>query len=270
MNKLKIAALLAIAGMGISTSAQAFTYSTGDVLIGFRSTNSGITNDYLIDIGQSLFTTAAANGGHVVVGTFGTDLSSVSSFDPSWFTDGTTVWGIAGGNLSGDTARTLYVGYGENTANPTPGTSYNGRTSTAQNTTQGLFNTVGNNAASGNGTVGSAVGNTGTTNLTLNGFAFQAGATATSWNGQENKGNGFGQFAGFDSAIGVGSTGNSIDLYKIAPTVGAAPVLMGTFNVDSTGTITFNSPVPEPSALTALAGGIGLLGFLRRRRSVIA
>jgi hypothetical protein len=48
--------------------------------------------------------------------------------------------------------------------------------------------------------------------------------------------------------------------------------LEGVFNVNSSGVITYTQaiPVPEPSALAALAGGAALLGLIRRRRAVVA
>lgn len=278
MNKLRIAVLLALAGTGVCTSAQAATYTAGDVLIGFRSTSGGITKDYLIDIGQSLFTQAASNGGTVTIGNFGTDLAT---FDPNWFTDGTTRWGVAGGTLSGDASSTLYAGIAEVT-NHTPYTgatvpaSYKGRISGAQNSTIGLFNTVGNNFT--NGTVVSGdttVGDTGGFGFPLVGVQMQnaGGAGSASWNGQDTKtaGSAFSVFIGFDGTPGSGSLGNSLDFFQIPATSGAAPTYEGTFSVNSSGTISFTTgAVPEPSTLTALAGGIGLLGFFRRRRPVTA
>ncbi|MDR3401061.1 MAG: PEP-CTERM sorting domain-containing protein [Chthoniobacter sp.] len=269
MNKLKIAALLALAGTGIFTqTAQAVTYTQGDVLIGFRSSNSSITTDYLIDVGQSLFSRAAANGGSITIGNFGTDLSS---FDPTWFTDGTTLWGVGGANLTGDNSRTLYAGYAQNSLNPTPGTSYNGQTNSASTTQQGRYNTVGTLFQQGTAATGSPVGDDGSFGYTGLQVQLQNSGNASSWASQVNfsTGVGFQHFVGFEGGVGAGSLGDGIDYYKINPSP-STPSLQGTFSVDSTGTITFSTPVPEPSTLAALIGGAGFLGLIRRRRTALA
>jgi hypothetical protein len=144
-----------------------------------------------------------------------------------------------------------------------------------------MITTIGsafNSGADDNTNNGITSGDTGGFNYPLVGWDLQnAGAQgSTSWFGQSNAttGVGFSQFTGFEGTIGTSSFGDSLDLYQIAPSINGAntAVLEGVFNVNSSGVITYTQaiPVPEPSALAALAGGAALLGLIRRRRAVVA
>ena len=283
MKRLQLAVFLALAGLGLSTqSAHAgtpgsFVYASGDVLIGFRSTNSGVSTDYLIDVNNAIVNTPA--GTTVTIGNFSSDLSGF--FDANWFTDGTSRWGVIGNTLTGDSINTLYVGAAQTSASPTPASgidsSYFGRP--AQGGTGSSVNTIGTNFT--NGTVDNA-NNTSTVggggSYPVVGWDLQnAGAQGSvSWFGQADAttGKGFSQFVGFEGTVSSTSNGDSLDFYKIPQSASGAntAVLEGVFNVASTGVITYTQaiPVPEPSALAALAGGAALLGMIRRRRAVVA
>jgi len=281
MKKFSLAVYLALAGSGfLAPTAKAGTYQTGDVEIGFVSTSGSVTEDYYIDIGQSLFANAALHGGTVTIGNFSTDLSN---FDSTWATDGTVYWGVAGNAISGDNSKTLYAGFAETTSGgyPTvkPGSSYNGAASGTQQTRQGSISGPGAGYNTGGSLIAqSSVGDDQGYNFT--GYVGQMLEVASSSNPQSWRqgvgtptGSGFGVWAGFNGNInftGSPSAGTSLDYYQIQTL--SSPVYEGTFNISSTGTITFStSPVPEPSALTALVGGVGLLlGCIRRRRSVTA
>jgi hypothetical protein len=63
------------------------------------------------------------------------------------------------------------------------------------------------------------------------------------------------------------SAGVSLAMYKYV--AGSAPVEQGVFTLTPSGGLTYNG-VPEPSTLSALAGGVALLGLIRRRRAVVA
>jgi hypothetical protein len=96
MKKLNLAVLLVLAGTGVATqSAKALTYTPGDLFIGFRNSTAGVTQDYLIDVGQaSLYTQNNGSSFTLSIGATGTDLSS--AFGGAWFTGGKTFWGVIG------------------------------------------------------------------------------------------------------------------------------------------------------------------------------
>jgi len=287
MKKIQLAVFLALAGTGLytQTAHAQFTYDSadGDILIGFRSTSSSVTTDYVIDIGHTLFADAAATGS-VNIGTFGTDLAKM---DPNWFTDGSTKWGVFGGAQDADAdGGTLYAGIADTAAHSpyTVGTlpsSYASRGSSDQTGTESLFFTVGGNAE--NNTVKSStptVGSTGSTYVLPTQVQLQVAGSASGTNpsyfGQllQTPGQAFSQFVGFEGTVND-PFGSHLDFFQINPTDdagGPTPNMYeGTFSITSDGTINFSTtPVPEPSVLTALAGGLGLLCFIRRRRSVMA
>jgi hypothetical protein len=67
----------------------------------------------------------------------------------------------------------------------------------------------------------------------------------------------------------VSSSANvSFALYKYA--AGASPVEEGFFTLTPSGGLTYLNEIPEPSTLSALAGGVAVLGLIRRRRAVAA
>lgn len=267
MKKIHLAILLALAGAGLATqSAQAqLSYTPGDLFIGFRNTASGTANDYLVDIGSATLYTQHM-GSTFTVGNFAADLSSSSGFGTTWLSGGKTNWGVIGAELSGDPMSTLYVGHRENPfgAPSNPGTTYNRDSTGNQNGTLSNEQTMKNDyQSSGTATVNNSAG------------TFQPVSDPSSWAAFSSTTPSFGQYSGFESAINGSTTaGHALDLFQIAPddaTPGTLPPLYeGRFVIDNTGTITFTSAVPEPSTLTALAGGLGLLVFLRRRRAVTA
>jgi len=285
MNKMKLAVVLALAGTGFyAQSASAFTYDSqnGDILIGFRSTSGSITTDYLIDVGHTLFADAAAAPGQTLtIGNFGADLAR---FDANWFTDGTTRWGVIADAQAADAdGSTLYAGISETAANhpftsASLPTSYRPVTSNTQSGIISSYDTVGGNAQNGGAVV--APGNSsvvgGGSYVPAAQVQLQNAGNSASYFSVQNPSSGvsFGQFTStaFEGAVGT-TYGNNLDFIQINPSDSTAATpgsfYKGTFSIDSTGTITYGptSAVPEPSTFAALAGGLSLLGFIRRRRA---
>lgn len=268
MKKINLAALLAIVGAGVAAqSAHAdLSYTPGDLFIGFRNTGSGITQDYLVDIGQaSLYTQNNGSTFTLSIGSTAADLSSI--FGSTWQTGGKTNWGVIGAEESGDPLATLYVGKKEATFGVFPtatGTTY--LRDTTGNQTGYLSNeqSMRIDYTGGTATGNSAVGTFQQTSDTASWAAFSPSPS-------------FGNYSAFESTInGTTTAGHALDLFKIAPddaTPGTqAPVYEGRFVISNDGTITYTSAgaVPEPSTLVALAGGAGLLGLVRRRRTAVA
>jgi len=271
MKKIKFAALLLCAGAGYFTqSAQAqqtFSngYNAGDLLIGFRD-SAASTVDYLIDVGPvSTFLNASSPFVISGLGSTGSNLSAVFSSDSAgWYSSGLASWGVAGDVTKGNGAVVLYAGSPTAPGSISSNSTYAPNASGTQNQTAGYINEVGNDYASGayssySGNIPAIQESTGDTN---------------SWAAVVAAGGGsFNQFSGFE-----GVTPAALNLYQIFPTSKSnglgtpGTTYEGQFTIASNGAITYTpvGAVPEPSALTALAGGAGLLGLIRRRRAVVA
>jgi hypothetical protein len=266
MNKFNLAALLVLTGAGIATqSAQAsLSYTQGDILIGFRATGgTGSTLNYVIDVGQSIF--SLAPGATVDLGNYGADLSGTSTgFGANWFSRNQVKWGVFGSTGSGDIASTLYAGAQEIPVG-TLATGYPTDTSANQNTTLSAIN----QAAARYANFGNAANASNAT--------FQNTSDSNHYSQFLSGGFWFGPFSSsaFESTMNINGTSittKAIDLFRETPDNATPGTLtgtyVGTFSIDSTGDITFTKAVPEPSTLTALAGGAALLGLVRRRRPV--
>jgi len=268
MKKINLAALLAIVGAGVAAqSAHAdLSYTPGDLFIGFRNTAAGITQDYLVDIGQaSLYTKNDGSSFTLSIGDTNSDLSAI--FGSTWQTGGKTNWGVIGAEESGDPLATLYVGKKEAVFGTFPtatGNTYLRDSTGNQSSYLGNEQSMRIDYTSGTATGNSAVG------------TFQQTSDTASW-AAFSQSPSFGEYAAFESAINGSTTaGHALDLFTIAPddaTPGTQnPVYQGRFVISNTGTITYTSAgaVPEPSTLVALAGGAALMGLIRRRRVAVA
>jgi hypothetical protein len=275
MNKIKFAVLLALAGAGLATSAKAqtLTYNSGDLLIGFRNTTS-TANDYLVDIGSaSLYT--QQNGATFTLSIGDTNGALNSAFGTTgvggWLAGNRTVWGV-----TGDVSATsiLYAGKKETTFGTFPVSTATGNyardLSGNQSTTASNINTTGANF---NGQTASSFSSVGLIESTSNSSSWVANGVLNSG----SPGVAFGQWTtgnAFESAINASTTaGHALDLFQALPNdagTGGAPTYEGRFVIATDGSITFTSAVPEPSTLAALAGGVSLLGLIRRRRAVVA
>lgn len=269
MKKIKFAALLALVGAGVAAqSAHAdLSYTPGDLFIGFRNTGAGITQDYLVNIGQSSLYTKN-DGSSFVLSIGGTAADLSTAFGSTWLTGGKTNWGVIGAEAPSDPFATLYVGKKEATFGTFPtatGSSYLRDSTGNQTGYLTLEQTMRGDYQSGTATANSAVG------------TFQSLTDSNAW-ASFSASPSFGNFLVFESAINGSTTaGHALDLFMLKPddsTPGTlAPTYEGRFVIDNSGTITYfsaGSAVPEPSTLAALAGGAGLLGLIRRRRAVVA
>lgn len=263
MKKINLAALLVLAGMGwTAQSAHALTYTAGDLLIGFRNTGGSVTQDYVIDLGNvSQFT--QMNGATFTLSVGDTLGNLTSIFGATPFTN--TKWGV-----TGELSSTLYAGKNESPFGTFP-------TSTTTGNYQRNLSATQDSIASNIDTAGGYYATlTAAPNTTVG--AIQSIANGSSW-ASFMSGSAFGQWglSAFEPTISATtSAGHALDLFRINPDDTAtngtlAPTYVGRFLVDtSTGNITFTAAVPEPSTLTALAGGAALLGLVRRRRAVTA
>ncbi|HEY3900012.1 MAG TPA: PEP-CTERM sorting domain-containing protein [Chthoniobacter sp.] len=270
MKKIILASAVAVAAAGLFTpSAHALTYTEGDLFIGFYDSAVSPTTDYMIDVGQaSLYTKNNGSSFTVLTSSNGSNLSTIYAGDGGaggWYANGNTVWGVVGGPTSTDLGNTLYA----STATDNLPASFSPNT----NTNQGGFYTSKIGTAAGdfltNGT--SYNGTNGTTQLTSDTNSFAAkGFNASVPFGFANS------FSGDINNDGAGAE-TQLALFQVIPTnepgfPSGGVINEGTFTIDSTGTVTYQSAgsVPEPSTFGCLAGGLGLLGLLRRRRALAA
>jgi hypothetical protein len=262
MKKLHIVALLALAGVGVfapGAQAATTTYNTDDLFLGFRQDGNS-TADILIDLGPSFnfrdgLTTGSLNS------IIGTGLGSLltANFGNTWFTDGTVHWGIVG-TSGGSLITTNGVQEFPNTLYISNPETNSGAPTANINATQAL-------ATSAITTMkGQWVGLTTSSGL-LNGLVQTPGSTT--WSGEAAASfNDNTQFSAFEGIVGS----STLDLYRLTRTSSssAADGNKGFFTIDSTGQVSYNTAVPEPTAITML-GGAGMLFLARRRRkSVVA
>jgi hypothetical protein len=278
-TQFKTGMLALVCGALYAPMAQA-AYTTGDLLLAFRSTNS-TANTFVVDIGQAS-TYRDSTGTINVTGNLGSTLNAglTAAFGSSWNTDNGLYMGILGGSqtaLTGDgTGNVSYVGKvgtGVST-DATYGTIPGGsRTGMATNILD--FS----NNASGNGSFNTFVSNAANSaNVSLGG---NAAVIATSNNNDYTDYINTGYYtalplAGPELLVANGLTGSKLDLFRIlgnvtgatdAPSGNGVSQFQGSFSINSSGAVSFDSGVtaaPEPSRFVLL--GLGLSGCLLRRR----
>lgn len=257
-------AILALTGVSLAaTSANAQFYSQGDLLLGFRDTNT--TSDYLIDLGPaSAFdgyasSNAIGTSETLSVGNISADLASV--FGAGWATDANLYWGVAG--VGPSSTSLLYAGVEEPSAN-TLSTPLTENTNSTQGGAGTKINNVGNQADTFD------TPSTNATDAVIQGSS-EASRWATYMPGGSNSG-GASAFAYFQTTFEgnspSGITSTTLDLYKVPtgnPTNHIAGQYDGSFDVNSNGTVTF-SVVPEPSTVATMVLGAGVLLFAGSRR----
>ncbi len=276
LTKRTIPGLIAlVCGASYAPLAQA-AYTTGDLLLAFRSTNA-TANTFVVDIGQaSLYRDSTSTID--VTGALGATLAAglQAAFGAGWASDtGLTMGVIAAGRpLSGDgSQRAAYVG--------ASGTTYSTLASGELGNLQlNILNTTDN--AFGNGSFSTFVANgANAANVSLGG---NAAVIATSL---DNDYAGYAGLASYFDALPSGGneltvvngfSGSKLDLYRIlqstagatdAPSAAFVPQYQGSFSISNTGAVSFTSDVaaaPEPSRVILLGLGLGGL-FLRRRRA---
>jgi hypothetical protein len=255
-------ALLALAGstFGITslTAATVTAPVSGDLFLAFRASGgTGGSTSYLVNLGQaSQFANAAPDSTITLssIGNIGADL--VATYGAGWNTRADLFWGIFGATDSVNP--TLYASQEQSGTDATawPQLTQQARTSVKTeifSVTSGVNGYLGSDATA-NSPVGVLQANSGQASS----YNFQVTGGATDFGSQS-------QWSSIEGDFGDGVANTTLDLYRLrnaSPTVS----LLGSFNLDNSGNLTFTA-VPEPSA--ALLGALRtiLLVTNRRRRA---
>ena len=276
---------LVVAGISaVAFPANAATIVNGDLLLGFRVTGGvGVGTDLIVNVGP----TGVAGGNATVyrdanasipsVVDLGAELTAI--YGASWADRGDLSWGVIGvrsasstgggngtnGNVPG---RSPFIGIAQSTS--TPGVQSSAEplldSGTSRATTSNLINGINVQFAGGSDTgVGSAEAIY-LASTTLGGYTEQQAAF-------------FGLPGGTETSNASGIDNSGLDLYwilnsntgaldnglAVTSDVGTG-VYQGSFQINSSGVVSFNTaaPIPEPSR--ALLGGLGLVALIFRRR----
>lgn len=277
-------AVLALAGsIAAAGSAHAATYNDGDLLLGFRASSGpqGTTVDYVIDIGPvSLYrdatsdfvlNTKAGAGSATGIGNIGLDLTA--NFGANWSSNANILWGVIGVTKSAsgvDTANTEYASRAETTFG-TLATAWSRRGAIAQSSTTTDIGTLATDYKSYSVTANSPSGVLEDHNLSASGNYWASWMTGGSNFNRE--GSTFNFYDGsLEGSFANGASNTALDLFRMTVnTAGGPGTYLGTFTTDSSGNITYHTAnIPEPASLTMLGLGVGFLGCVRRRRTVVA
>ncbi len=263
MKHCKMAVLSAVAAgslAGLDASAQ-FSYTQGDLLLGFRNPGSG--NDMVVDIGSAANLVAAATSGGgstSISGTYYTGSQFTASglnFNNLYFsvfgdTSGNTLWATAASTLNEHSAYSQVIAAGQFEAIATGASDYPGYYAA--------------NAAN-------------SANVTIMPNSFNLGTDLSYTQGIIDPNTGLGTFgyfpvaneantyAGFSSGSGYAA----VNLYQLNPAANGTPgTQLGYFELTPDGTMTFNlgvAPVPEPTTLAMLGTGLLALTAVRRMKN---
>lgn len=276
------ASLLALAGAAfipLQASAQVpVVYNPDDLILAFRTTGASTpaASDYLVNLGPASYFTGSAAGSHISLN-LALDLGNIQAdlvglFGANWFNRADLFWSISGTSGStasgGDPLRTLYASREEDTVGlqSTPWTRAN---TSAQAAPTNKLASLGAAFAADAG-----IPNLSTANSDV--AIIQAISAANSYASFQGGGSSFSYFSPtIEGDFGSGADGTALDVYRLAPAVGAAigtgGDFVGSFNIDSSAQLTFNAAVvPEPGSAAFVAISAGLLGIIRRRPSAVA
>ena len=266
-------ALTALAAVAFTaTNASALTYTSGDLLLGFRS-GGAETNDYIVNLGNNsqfrnsdgtAYTGSAFNVsiGGTTTGALATDLNTV--FGSNWSTRTDLYWGIIGAlnpAAGVDRVQTVYMSSPTTAAGNSTALT-NGSVS-AQSGWRSQIAAVGGQYALSTSAAVNSVG------------LIQANGDSNSW---ASKLGGNGINYAYGNAFNTGQTmeasvgsGDLLDLYRLVPTgTGAGSFNVGSFSLNNAGTVSYASAaaVPEPStyAQAVVALAIVALSIAHKRR----
>jgi hypothetical protein len=268
---------LAAASMAVAaqTASAAFTFTNGDLILGFQATaGTGSTQNVFFNLGSPIAYRDGTNpGGNI--GNISTTLSTV--YGANWYSRTDLYFGVIGnlntgsptgsfstGPVNGDPSRTFYLSLA------------------AATTGSGSLYAAGTFNSNGLGTAGTILGGMETMlpGLTTEGdFAaiLNQATQPVQWNNgwtvrNPTPGAAFGIFTGgIQQNFGKATDSTYVDLQRVISTNNGLDAVQGiigggtyetTFAIGSNGSI---SAIPEPS--TALLGGLGVLALLRRRRA---
>ncbi|MEI8340364.1 MAG: PEP-CTERM sorting domain-containing protein [Verrucomicrobiota bacterium] len=279
LSKTLTGAFLALAGVTLlapSAKATLSSYTTGDILLGFRQT--GASTSYVINLGQTL-SQDIASGTSFTFQLSQTDLNTVlgSTFGGSTWSSASSFW-----SLGTTTSTTGALGL-----NPTELiVSKNETTVGVQSTpwTIGANNVAGNTALKNLGT-SSPGGFKNTTLAAASGMSSDLGLQAVienasstyAWNKFSPVGTSGGSFSQFTGGTGVegsfagGAAGTVLDLYLLdtpangVVSQGQSSQFLGTLSIDNNANVTF-AAVPEPSTYVLMGAGILAVAAFSRRR----
>ena len=249
---------MAMIAIGSTAHATTTAYAAGDLLLGFRQ--AGNNSDYVVNIGQASLYTGTSSARTLTIGSTAADLSTV--FGSGWDSDATVSWSVSGTNhltptnSGNDPVRTLYATKISTGAGTTPwtcafslsaadakmasmATAYKGKTSTV-NSNYGLIQN--NVSTSSNNAYAS----------------YQPGGV--------NVGAGNLSFGYFNPSVeGIsdsGITATTLNLYRVPEGSSNPGTLVGSFTINSAGSVTF-TPAPSSAFATwasahSLSGGNAL------------
>ena len=291
-NSILTKAILAVAGVALSSSAAMATITAGDLVVFFQQ--RGGSNTLMLDVGAAT-TFRDATSNILNIANIGTELSNgTTGFGASWLNDSSVFWGAAGvrsssggtaAQVAGDPSRTIYVSQ----ARPDVG---------VEGSTNGPGWSVGIGSATGSSNAILSMVNR---LSTVGGDRLIEGTSLSNVDNQNpflgsNPGTAFVQFTGgVESSFGAGTFGtlggvnaeSSLDLYRILATTNPAGTVIsngvtnpgdgsyeGSFVIDNAGSVSFivaPVAVPEPSMMAAgLALGAIATMTRKRRRQVTA
>ena len=261
--------ILALAGAALVSSAQATTYVDGDLFLGFRATSgTGNTNAYLINIGNyAQYRDAATTGFALTLGNIKVDLDA--TFGSGWSALGSVRWGVFGAASVDDASNTnvLFATKPEVTIGTTVA-SWTRRSDFNQSVTVAKVGNLASEYLIDTGSLNAPKAVIENTSEANDWTEFQPGGS------QSTASTSFAIYSPtIEGTFANGAAGTRLDLFQLLPGSGAGSY-KGYFSIADTAggtTVSFNGTnVPEPTSMALLGLGTCLLGFVRRRQSVIA
>lgn len=230
---------------GTARGQTQLTYNAGDVFLGFHASGgTGVTQDYLVNLGQvSQFTSASSAFTVPGIGNIAADLTA--TFGANWNTRADVLWGVSATvgltALGSDPAKTLYASR-EQPAPGTPSPGWNRGSSTAQGTTNSKMSAMGNAFAQTAGVPNMSTANSPVALIQLttdvNCYAsYQPGGTTA--NSGPAPGTSFATYnPTIEGTFTNGTAGTVLDFVRLAPGSGPGTII-GTFTIDNSGVLTF-------------------------------
>ncbi len=248
-------AYLAMGSVSYAGTPTATTYTADDLFIGFHQT--GNTSDYLVKIGQaSTFTSTQT----LSLGDIASDLAAV--FGSGWATDATIKWGVIGttrlATVGSDPAHTIYASKQGNASTATPwNTGSTSTLSTGDAKIASMTSGYNGKTSTANSSVGLVQNNIGTASNSAYASFHTGGANATGAAANLS-------FALFNPTIeasnasGITSSSSTLAVYRLVPGAVAPATALGTFSINSSGTVTFTAATT--SAYNTWASSYSLSG----------
>jgi len=267
MKPYQLAVLSAVAAgslWSLDASAQ-LSYNQGDLLLGLRSPGAG--NDLIVDIGPAsqyvgVSSPIAISGTYFTSAQFTASGLNLNNLYFSVFGDnsGNTLW------VTGDSTLTRHTG-------------------NSQSGAASEFEAIANGAADAGSYYAANAANSASAVITPNNFVAGGGTDLSYTKGVLDPVLSVGNFGYFPvvneittaNGFSGGSTGGVyLNLYELNPyvnnTTQPAGTLLGYFELDSNGTLTFNpgvAPVPEPASWAMFGAGMLALGAIRKFRRTV-